>query len=157
MQKYEAKTCDNCQINYHGFSAGMESEGALRIFSRSLTKLQCSDDVQYLGERRFEEFLRVQESNIYCDEFPDLEKLEGIGTSKEDGSKTESPKEQFLKSTKLSDNKPISGRGRLTDAENSSCCQKYYWPSHKKKCWKISRRYATNPSGQYISINCRQM
>ncbi|GFV10101.1 uncharacterized protein TNCV_3660531 [Trichonephila clavipes] len=43
----------------------------------------------------------------------------------EDGSKTESPKKNNLKSTKLSDNKPISGRGRLTDAE-ILLLQKYY-------------------------------
>ncbi|GFT58258.1 uncharacterized protein TNCV_2117901 [Trichonephila clavipes] len=43
---------------------------------------------------------------------------------KEDGSKTKALKNN-LKSTKLSDNKPISGRGRLTDAE-VLLLQKYY-------------------------------
>ncbi|GFX71510.1 uncharacterized protein TNCV_2694981 [Trichonephila clavipes] len=59
------KTCDNYQVNYHGFSAGMESEGALRIFSRSLPNY----NVQYLGDGDSKGFLRVQESNIYDDEF----------------------------------------------------------------------------------------
>ncbi|GFX46048.1 uncharacterized protein TNCV_1920151 [Trichonephila clavipes] len=71
------KTCDNCQVNYHGFSAGMETEGALRIFSRSLPNYNVRY-VQYLGDGDSKEFLSVQESNIYGDEFP-VEKLECIG------------------------------------------------------------------------------
>ncbi|GFT31598.1 uncharacterized protein TNCV_1551521, partial [Trichonephila clavipes] len=55
------KTCDNCQVNYHGFSAGMESEGALRIFSRSLPNYNVRY-VQYLGDGDSKGFLRVQES-----------------------------------------------------------------------------------------------
>ncbi|GFX03808.1 uncharacterized protein TNCV_2113801 [Trichonephila clavipes] len=117
------KTCDNCQVNYHGFSAGMESEGALRIFSRSLPNYNVRY-VQYLGDGDSKGFLRVQESNIYGDEFP-VEKLECIGhVQKDDGARLRALKNN-LKSTKLSDNKPISGRGRLTDAE-ILLLQKYY-------------------------------
>ncbi|GFU72763.1 uncharacterized protein TNCV_3686951 [Trichonephila clavipes] len=109
------KTCDNCQVNYHGFSAGMESEGELRIFSRSLPNYNVRY-VQYLGDGDSKGFLRVQESNIYGDEFP-VEKLECIGhVQKRMGARLRALKNN-LKSTKLSDNKPISGRGRLTDAE----------------------------------------
>ncbi|GFX02233.1 uncharacterized protein TNCV_138091 [Trichonephila clavipes] len=117
------KTCDNCQVNYHGFSAGMESEGALRIFSRSLPNYNVRY-VQYLGDGDSKGFLRVQESNIYGDEFP-VEKLECIGhVQKRMGARLRALKNN-LKSTKLSDNKPISGRGRLTDAE-ILLLQKYY-------------------------------
>ncbi|GFX49662.1 uncharacterized protein TNCV_1637001 [Trichonephila clavipes] len=123
MQKYEQKTCDNCQINYHGFSAGMESERALRIFSRSLPNYNVRY-VQYLGDGDSKGFLRVQESNIYGDEFP-VEKLECIGhVQKRMGARLRSLKSS-LNSTKLSDNKPLSGRGRLTDAE-ILLLQKYY-------------------------------
>ncbi|GFU38406.1 uncharacterized protein TNCV_2433761 [Trichonephila clavipes] len=100
------KTCDNCQVNYHGFSAGMESEGALRIFSRSLPNYNVRY-VQYLGDGDSKGFLRVQESNIYGDEFP-VEKLECIGhVQKRMGARLRALKNN-LKSTKLSDNKPIS-------------------------------------------------
>ncbi|GFS69307.1 uncharacterized protein TNCV_4011221 [Trichonephila clavipes] len=117
------KTCDNCQVNYHGFSAGMESEGALRIFSRSLPNYNVRY-VQYLGDGDSKGILRVQESNIYGDEFP-VEKLECIGhVQKRMGARLRALKNN-LKSTKLSDNKPISGRGRLTDAE-ILLLQKYY-------------------------------
>ncbi|GFU68769.1 uncharacterized protein TNCV_4400471 [Trichonephila clavipes] len=117
------KTCDNCQVNYHGFSAGMESEGALRIFGRSLPNYNVRY-VQYLGDEDSKGFLRVQESNIYGDEFP-VEKLECIGhVQKRMGARLRALKNN-LKSTKLSDNKPISGRGRLTDAE-ILLLQKYY-------------------------------
>ncbi|GFU43868.1 uncharacterized protein TNCV_652511 [Trichonephila clavipes] len=117
------KTCDNCQINYHGFSAGRESEGAFRIFSRSLPNYNVRY-VQYLGDGDSKGFLRVQESNIYGDEFP-VEKLECIGhVQKRMGARLRALKNN-LKSTKLSDNKPISGRGRLTDAE-ILLLQKYY-------------------------------
>ncbi|GFT58322.1 uncharacterized protein TNCV_2118331 [Trichonephila clavipes] len=117
------KICDNCQVNYHGFSAGMESEGALRIFSRSLPNYNVRY-VQYLEMEIRRGFLRVQESNIYGDEFP-VEKLECIGhVQKRMGARLRALKNN-LKSTKLSDNKPISGRGRLTDAE-ILLLQKYY-------------------------------
>ncbi|GFV90561.1 uncharacterized protein TNCV_2222771 [Trichonephila clavipes] len=46
---------------------------------------------------------------------------------------------------------------RKADGCRNSSAAKILWPSHKKKCWKISRRYVQNPSGQHISINCRQM
>ncbi|GFT97511.1 uncharacterized protein TNCV_386821 [Trichonephila clavipes] len=115
------KICDNCQVNYHG--EVKESEGALRIFSRSLPNYNVRY-VQYLGDGDSKEFLRVQESNIYDDEFP-VEKLECIGhVQKRMGARLRALKNN-LKSTKLSDNKPISGRGRLTDAE-ILLLQKYY-------------------------------
>ncbi|GFX07120.1 uncharacterized protein TNCV_4268721 [Trichonephila clavipes] len=61
-------------------------------------------------------FEGVQESNIYGDEFP-VEKLECIGhVQKRMGARLRALKNN-LKSTKQSDSKPISGRGRLTDAE----------------------------------------
>ncbi|GFX35675.1 uncharacterized protein TNCV_744681 [Trichonephila clavipes] len=60
-----------------------------------------------------------------------------------------------LKSTKLSDNKPISGRGRLTDAE-ILLLQKYYGLAIRKMLENQSQ-ICPNPSGQYISINRRQM
>ncbi|GFW98564.1 uncharacterized protein TNCV_822801 [Trichonephila clavipes] len=63
--------------------------------------------VQYLGDGDSKGFLRVQESNIYGDEFP-VEKLECIGhVQKRMGARLRAPKNN-LKSTKLSDNKPIS-------------------------------------------------
>ncbi|GFY22226.1 uncharacterized protein TNCV_3298691 [Trichonephila clavipes] len=61
-----------------------------------------------------------------------------------------------LKSTKLSDNKPISGRGRLTDAE-ILLLQKYYGLAIRRNVGENQSQICPNPSGQYISINCRQM
>ncbi|GFT74704.1 uncharacterized protein TNCV_562561 [Trichonephila clavipes] len=80
--------------------------------------------VQYLGDGDSKGFLRVQESNIYGDEFP-VENLECIShVQKRMGARLRALKNN-LKSTKPSDNKPISGRGRLTDAE-ILLLQKYY-------------------------------
>ncbi|GFW28685.1 uncharacterized protein TNCV_3714001 [Trichonephila clavipes] len=93
------KTCDNCQVNYHGFSAGMESEGALRIFSRSLPNYNVRY-LQYIGDGDSKGFLRVQESNKYGDKFP-VEKLECIGhVQKKMGARLRALKNN-LKSTKL--------------------------------------------------------
>ncbi|GFW63856.1 uncharacterized protein TNCV_3744601 [Trichonephila clavipes] len=116
------KTCDNCQVNYHGFSAGMESEGALRIFSRSLPNYNVRY-VQYLGDRDSKGFLRVQESNIYGDEFP-VEKLECIGhVQKRMGARLRALKNN-LKSTKLSDkNRYLT---RKADSAEILLLQKYY-------------------------------
>ncbi|GFV94394.1 uncharacterized protein TNCV_3352321 [Trichonephila clavipes] len=111
----------------------MESEGALRIFSHSLPNYNVRY-VEYLGDGDSKGFLRVQESNIYGDEFP-VEKLECIGhVQKRMGARLRALKNN-LKSTKLSDNKPISERGRLTDAE-ILLLQKYYGLAIRKNVGK---------------------
>ncbi|GFV60499.1 uncharacterized protein TNCV_3471341 [Trichonephila clavipes] len=74
--------------------------------------------------RRFEGVPKGSRIKHIRDEFP-VEKLECIGhVQKRMGARLRSLKNN-LKSTKLSDNKPISGRGRLTDAE-ILLLQKYY-------------------------------
>ncbi|GFX78694.1 uncharacterized protein TNCV_31341 [Trichonephila clavipes] len=115
----------------------MESEGALRIFSRFLPNYNVRY-VQYLGDGDSKGFLRVQESNIYGDEFP-VEKLECIGHVQKYGSKTESPKEQFKIHQAVRQQTDIWTR--KADRCRNSSAAKILWPSHKKKCWKISRRY----------------
>ncbi|GFU64164.1 uncharacterized protein TNCV_3745321 [Trichonephila clavipes] len=132
------KTCDNYQVNYHGFSAGMESEGALRIFSRFLPNYNVRY-VQYLGDGDSKGFLRVQESNIYGDEFP-VEKLECIGhVQKSMGARLRALKNNLKIHQAVRQQTDIWTR--KADRCRNSSAAKILWPSHKKKCWKISRRY----------------
>lgn len=101
----------------------MESEGALRIFQRSLTTRNVRY-LKYLGDGDSKGFLRIQESNVYG-ECVSVEKLECIGhVQKRMGAGLRALRNS-MKSSKLSDVKKFSGRGRLTDAE-INILQKYY-------------------------------
>lgn len=121
--KNKVDDCEECQKNYSGFSAGMESEGALRMFERSLNTRNVRY-LKYLGDGDSKGFLRIKESNVYG-EGTSVQKLECIGhVQKRMGARLKALRNN-LKSTKLSDGKKISGRGRLTDSE-ILLIQKYY-------------------------------
>ncbi|GBM86904.1 hypothetical protein AVEN_207411-1 [Araneus ventricosus] len=95
-----------------GYSGGMESEGAIRMFQRSVSTRNVRY-AKYLGDGHSKGFLKFSESKVYEEELV-LEKLECIGhVQKRMGTRLRNK----LNSTKLSDGKEISGRGRLTDAQ----------------------------------------
>ncbi|GFW35520.1 uncharacterized protein TNCV_3071481 [Trichonephila clavipes] len=122
----------------------MESEGALRIFSRSLPNYNVRY-VQYLGDGDSKGFLRVQESNIYGDEFP---------VEKEDGSKTESPKEQFKIHQAVRQQTDIWMR--KADRCRNSSAAKYYGLAIRRNVGKSVADMSKSIWAIYF-INCRQM
>ncbi|GBM54170.1 hypothetical protein AVEN_64518-1 [Araneus ventricosus] len=106
-----------------GYSGGMESESAIRMFQRSVSTRNVRY-TKYLGDGDPKGFLKISESKVYEDELV-VEKLECIGhVQKRMGTRLRNLRNK-LKSTKLSDGKKISGRGRLTDAQ-ILLIQKYY-------------------------------
>lgn len=120
--KNKRNDCNECQKNFNGFSGGMESEGAVRIFQRSLTTRNVCYS-EYLGDGDSKGFLKICEAKVYGEKT--VRKLECIGhVQKRMGARLKALRNE-LKSTKLSDGKKISGRGRLTDAEILQI-QKYY-------------------------------
>ncbi|GBM89365.1 hypothetical protein AVEN_59473-1 [Araneus ventricosus] len=70
----KSKDCKDCQKNYEGYSGGMESEGAIRMFQRSVSKRNVRY-AKYLGDSKG--FLKISESKVYEDELV-VEKLECI-------------------------------------------------------------------------------
>lgn len=113
----------NCVKNYDGYSGGMESEGAVRIFQRS----ESSRGVRYthyLGDGDSKGFVKVSEANVYGTEVT-ITKLECCGhVQKRMGARLRKLRKD-IQGKKLSDGKPLSGRGRLTDAQ-IDLLQQYY-------------------------------
>lgn len=104
-----------CMKNYTGASGGMEAEGAVKMFERSVWHRGLRY-VKYLGDGDSKGFLKVQDSKPYGNNVL-IEKLECVGhVQKRLGTRLRKLRKD-LGVKKLSDNKPIKGRGRLTDAE----------------------------------------
>ncbi|KAF8768394.1 hypothetical protein HNY73_021218 [Argiope bruennichi] len=121
--KNKSSNCENCQKNYEGFSGGMESKGAMKIFQRSVSTRNVRY-MKYLGDGDSKGYQKIRVSKVYGEEIM-VEKLECIGhVQKRMGARLKTLKNK-LKSTKLADGKKIAGRGRLTDAE-ILLIQKYY-------------------------------
>jgi hypothetical protein len=92
-----------CKYNYQGSAGGMESEGAKRVFQRSIDNRRLRY-IQYLGDGDSKSYMNVK--NTYPD--IEIEKLECVGHyQKRVGTR--------LRTLKKIE-KGLGGRGRLTDA-----------------------------------------
>ena len=92
-----------CKFNYNGSAGGMESEGAKRVFGRSIEKHNLRY-VEFLGDGDSKSFLTVKET------YPGvrMKKLECVGHyQKRVGTRLRNLKKK---------EKSLGGRGRLTDA-----------------------------------------
>lgn len=102
---------DTCTANYNGTSGGMEVEGAITLFHRSIQKYNVRY-TEYLGDGDSAAYKSVVDSKPYED--CDITKLECIGhIQKRMGSRLR--KLKSTKKAKLSDGKSLSGKNRLTD------------------------------------------
>lgn len=118
------KYCHGCKVNkqdhvcvqnFSGYSGGMESEGVLRIFQRSEENYGVRY-VKYLGDGDSKGFGNVLENMPYGRTVK-IEKLECVGhVQKRMGTRLRKLIKD-MKGKKLSDGKPIGGRGRLTKEE----------------------------------------
>jgi hypothetical protein len=112
-----------CVANYQGSSGGMEVQGALAIFHRSM-ETRGLRYLQYLGDGDSKGFMKVNESKPYGSEHL-VEKLECVGhVQKRMGSRLRKLK-KTLSGTKLDDGKSLGGRNRLTDSQ-IDLIQNYY-------------------------------
>ncbi|GBL72576.1 hypothetical protein AVEN_127844-1 [Araneus ventricosus] len=149
----KSNDCKDCQKYYEGYSGGMESEGAIRMFQRSVSTKSVRY-AKYLGDGDSKGFLKISESKVYEDKLV-VEKLECIGhVQKRMGTRLRNLTNK-LKSTKLSDGKKISGRGRLRDAQ-ILLIQKYYGLAMRRQLQSQSMR-CPSQFGLYISTSYRQM
>ena len=100
-----------CQINHVSSSGAMESEGAIKIFQRSVecNKLRYKT---YIGNGDSSAYQKVVKSKSYEGLIP--QKVECIrNVQKRVGSRLRNLKRTFT--GKLSDGKPLGGKGRLTE------------------------------------------
>ena len=113
----------DCNINYEGYSGGMETAGVVAIFSRSVNRYAVKY-MNYLGDGDSKGFLTVKELNVYGNDTV-INKLECVGhVQKRMGTRLRKFKKD-MKGKTLLDGKPIMGRGRLTDTE-IDLLQQYY-------------------------------
>lgn len=104
----------NCQANHTGSAGSMEVEGMQRIFSRS-EKKHNAQYVTYVGDGDAKTYQSIAKIQPYG---PDVKvsKIECVGhIQKRMGTKLRKIKDEY-RGKKLSDGKPISGKGRLTPA-----------------------------------------
>lgn len=104
----------NCSINHKGTAGGMEVEGMKKIFSRSERK-HGARYVNYIGDGDTKSFKAVSEVAPYGPN-KTITKIECVGhIQKRMGTHLRKMKLEY-KGKKLTDNKKLTGRGRLTDA-----------------------------------------
>lgn len=102
-----------CTANYIGTSGGMEAEGAVTIYKRSLAQYNVRY-IDYLGDGDSNAYSAVCNAMPYGED-TNINKLECIGhIQKRMGTRLRTLK-QKSKNTKLADGKSLSGKNRLTD------------------------------------------
>lgn len=119
----DSKKHENCDINYEGSSGGMESEGAVKIFQRSVSSRGVKY-IEYLGDGDSKGYNRVVAAKPYGENI-DIVKLECVGhVHKRMGSRLRRLVQEW-KGRKLEDGKGMSGSKRLTGTEIDKL-QDYY-------------------------------
>lgn len=126
-----------CELNYTGNSGGMEIEGARAIFSRSMMTRGVRY-LTYLGDGDSKGYAGVCEDEPYGPDV-EIEKAECIGhIQKRMGSRLRKLCKTVKKGEKLSDGKPLRGKGRLTDSEINNL-QVYYGKGIRENCQDVGQ------------------
>lgn len=113
QNKNRNEQTDNCSTNYIGTSGGMEVEGAKIMFARSVPQYNVRY-VDYLGDGDSNAYKAVCEAMPYGADVV-IQKQECVGhVQKRMGARLRDLKNR-KRGQKLSDGKPLTGKGRLTD------------------------------------------
>ena len=111
---YKNRPQHECTLTHIGSSGLMESNSAVSMFKRSVTRHNLIYE-RFIGDGDSSSFKKVMESKPYGDDFP-ITKIECVGhVQKRMGARLRKLK-TTKKGQKLSDGKPIGGRNQLTDA-----------------------------------------
>ncbi|GFX75729.1 uncharacterized protein TNCV_2237021 [Trichonephila clavipes] len=112
-----------CKKNFNGYSGRMEVDGTLSIFQRSVQRYDVSY-TKYLGDGDSKAFDNIVKNEVYGDNCT-ITKLECIGhVMKRMGSRLRRFKAK-MRGQKLSDDKALCGKNRLTEASIDQL-QTYY-------------------------------
>ncbi|XP_069694717.1 uncharacterized protein [Periplaneta americana] len=126
---------DDCCINHRGTSGSMEVEGMKKIFSRSMDIYKVRY-LNYIGDGDTKSFKAVSELHPYGPEV-ELQKIECVGhIQKRMGTQLRGVKNEW-KGKKLKDNKPLSGKNRLTDAIINTLTV-YYGNAIRANCTSVN-------------------
>lgn len=122
---------EGCVANYSGTSGGMEVAGVTKIYERSVVENQVRY-TNYLGDGDSKAFETVKNLKPYGDEVV-ISKLECVGhIQKRMGGRLRRLKLANKKKL-LSDGKPLTGKGRLTDSVINDL-QSYYGLAIRNNC-----------------------
>lgn len=130
-KQWEEKHSEKCQINYEGSSGGMEGDGALKIFKRSISERNLKYTT-FVGDGDSDTYKVVRDgiAKIYGGRYKVI-KEECIGhIQKRMGNALRNYKKDG-KGKKLADGKTIGGKGRLTK-ERINIIQRYYGNAIRK-------------------------
>ena len=105
----------SCQINHTGSSGGMETEGAIAMFKRSLEKHRLVY-TKFVGDGDSSCYGSVNKAmnEIYGTDYP-VSKEECVGHVQKRMGSALTEFKKSMKGKKLSDGKGVGGAGRLTD------------------------------------------
>ena len=130
-KQWQEKHSEVCEINYKGSSSGMEGDGALKIFKRSISERNLKYTT-FVGDGDSDTYKIVRNgiAEIYGDRYKVI-KEECIGhIQKRMGNALRTYKKN-RRGEKLSDGKTAGGKGRLTE-ETINCIQRYYGNAIRK-------------------------
>ena len=124
-KKWLQKHRDYCHINHEGSSGSIEVAGANKIFTRSI-ETRALKYTEFIGDGDGSTFGKVKEAlEIKYGDHYSIIKEECVGhVQKRIGASLREYKRK-MKSEKLSDGKPVGGKGRLTKVAIDSM-QNYY-------------------------------
>lgn len=129
------KSNHDCQINHVGSSGSMEAAGVKEMFHRSITKNMLRY-TEYIGDGDTSSFSVVSDSKPY--DGIEIKKLECIGHVQKRLMTRCRNLCQKLRGKKLSDQKLINGRGRLTEKAINTL-QNYYGMAIRQNVSNIYR------------------
>ncbi len=129
---------NSCQINYEGSSGGMEGAGAVKIFKRSIERRGLKYTT-FVGDGDSDTFKVVSEeiNKTYGDQYK-VVKEECIGHIQKRMGNALRTLVKDTKGKKLSDNKTIGGKGRLTK-EKIDSIQRYYGKAIRSNSGNLSQ------------------
>ena len=127
-----------CQINFEGSSGGMEGAGAAEIFKRSIKKRGLKY-VTFVGDGDSDTFKVVKDEmeKVYGTRYP-VKKEECIGHVQKRMGNALRNLLKDMKGKKMSDNKTIGGRGRLTK-ERIDSIQRFYGNAIRANCGYLTK------------------
>ena len=140
---------DSCSINHAGSAGAMEASGAITMFKRSVDsyKLRYTG---YIGDGDTKAHQSVVNAKPYGD--VEIQKLECIGhVQKRLGSRLRNLVKD-MRGKKLSDGKPLSGKGRLT-LKAINKLQNYYGMSIRQN---LSSLYSMKKSIVAMLFHCSE-
>ena len=152
-KRWKAAHEPNCSINYEGSSGAMEAEGAVRIFSRSISTRQLKY-ITFVGDGDSSTYQVVKEAmnEKYGSRYA-VQKEECLGhVQKRMGNALRSMVKN-MKGEKLEDGKTISGKGRLTK-EKIDTIQRYYGKAIRENCSKGIKEMQNSIWAIYKHIIC---